>query len=129
MSEPLKRFFNPITHPRSPTLTQAETTSGRPYQGRTAQERRAERRERLIRAAIRLYGTRGFRATTIKDVCDEAGVTQRYFYEAFASAEELLCAATGEVTTAIRSEVLSAAQDAPGHYEGLHGAALAYFSH
>ena len=110
-------------------MTQAETTPGRPYQGKTAQERRAERRERLIRAAIKLYGTRGFRATTIKDVCDEAGVTQRYFYEAFASAEELLCAATGEVTTAIRSEVLSAAQDAPGRYEGLHGAALAYFSH
>lgn len=110
-------------------MTQAETTPGRPYQGKTAQERRAERRERLIRAGIELYGTRGFRATTIKDVCDEAGVTQRYFYEAFASAEELLCAATGEVTTAIRQEVLSAARNAPDRDESLHGAALAYFTY
>lgn len=110
-------------------MTRTETVPGRPYQGRSAQERRAERRERLLQAATRLYGTRGFRATTIKDVCDEAGVTQRYFYEAFASAEELLCAATGKVTTTIRQEVRSAAQDAPGRYEALHSAALAYFTH
>lgn len=110
-------------------MTQAETTEGRPYQGRTAQERRAERRERLLRAATLLYGTRGFRATTVKDICEASGVTQRYFYEAFASAEDLLCAATESATTAIRQEVLSGAQNAPGRYDSLQSAALAYFSH
>jgi AcrR family transcriptional regulator len=65
----------------------------RPYRGLTAEERRAERRAKLVDAAIALFGTRGYGSTTIQDVCAEAGVTARHFYEAFASREALLLAA------------------------------------
>ncbi|NVK42031.1 MAG: TetR/AcrR family transcriptional regulator [Oceanospirillaceae bacterium] len=64
----------------------------RVYRGRTSRERTEERRERLISAALSLYGDAGFRATTVKAVCQQAGLTERYFYESFANSEELLCA-------------------------------------
>ena len=61
-----------------------------PYGGVSAQERVASRRERLLAAGLELFGTRGFLRTTIDQVCAEAGLTKRYFYESFRSCEDLL---------------------------------------
>ncbi|WP_161636052.1 TetR/AcrR family transcriptional regulator [Deinococcus phoenicis] len=105
-------------------------TEGRPYQGRSAQERKAERRERLIETAIGQYGTRGFRVTTVKDICEAARVTQRYFYEAFTSREDLLCTASAATTNTMREEaLLAAAQSGPATSERVWAASLAYFSY
>jgi AcrR family transcriptional regulator len=68
-------------------------TEARSYRGLSADERRAERRARLVEAAIDLFGTRGYNATTIQEICAAAGVTARHFYEAFAQRETLLLAA------------------------------------
>ena len=68
----------------------AVPSPGRRYGGRDADERRAERRERLLDAALELIGTIGFPATTIRLLCERASVAPRYFYEHFASREELL---------------------------------------
>ena len=57
---------------------------------RTADERQAERRERIIRAAITVYGRHGYHRTSVKAVCVEAGLTERYFYESFSNNEDLL---------------------------------------
>ena len=57
---------------------------------RTADERQAERRERILRAAIELYGHHGYRQTSVKAVCAQAGLTERYFYESFVNGEDLL---------------------------------------
>ena len=57
---------------------------------RTGDERRAERRERIIRAAIKVYGQHGYHRTSVKAVCLEAGLTERYFYESFVNNEDLL---------------------------------------
>ncbi|MEL0167477.1 MAG: TetR/AcrR family transcriptional regulator [Pseudomonadaceae bacterium] len=67
-------------------------TRVRRYRGTTPQERRAERRQRLIDAAIEVYGTHGYRHSGVKQVCDAAGLTQRYFYESFGHSDELLIA-------------------------------------
>ena len=64
--------------------------SGRTWRGQTTDQRRAERRERLIEAGIELFGTRGYANTPVKAICEEAGLTERYFYEAFADREALL---------------------------------------
>ncbi len=61
----------------------------RRYRGSSAEDRRLRRRERLLDAALRVYGTRGFHGTTVKSVCDAAGLTERYFYESFANSEAL----------------------------------------
>lgn len=63
---------------------------GRTYAGLSAPERRAERRERLLDAALELFGTVGFAKTTIPMLCSAAGVTARHFYDDFDSREALL---------------------------------------
>ena len=63
---------------------------GRTYAGLSAPERQAERRERLLDAALELFGTVGFAKTTIPMLCSAAGVTARHFYDGFDSREALL---------------------------------------
>ncbi|RKS76339.1 TetR family transcriptional regulator [Actinomadura pelletieri DSM 43383] len=62
----------------------------RSYGGRSAEERRAERRERLLTAGLELFGTRGYTATSIERLCATASVSTRNFYEEFTGREELL---------------------------------------
>lgn len=64
----------------------------RSYGGRSAEERRAERRERLMAAGLELFGTQGYAATSIERICSTAGVSTRNFYEEFAGRETLLTA-------------------------------------
>jgi AcrR family transcriptional regulator len=62
----------------------------RRYRGITAAERTAERRQRLLAAGLEQFGTTGYANTSIRAVCESAGLNQRYFYESFTSREDLL---------------------------------------
>lgn len=62
----------------------------RTFQGASAAERVAERRARLVAAALDVVGERGVRDFTMTAVCRAAGLTERYFYESFARREDLL---------------------------------------
>lgn len=61
-----------------------------PYGGVSARARVASRRDRLLAAGLELFGTQGYLRTTIDQVCAEAGLTKRYFYESSCSCEDLL---------------------------------------
>ncbi|WP_240327259.1 MULTISPECIES: TetR/AcrR family transcriptional regulator [Burkholderia] len=63
---------------------------GRAYGGVAPEVRAAERRDALIRAATRVFGTVGFRKATVRSICQEAKLNDRYFYAAFDSTEDLL---------------------------------------
>lgn len=65
-------------------------TPGRPYGGRTQADRMAERRRRFIEAGIQVFGQQGYRAATVRGLCAQAGLTDRYFYESFDSVQSLL---------------------------------------
>jgi AcrR family transcriptional regulator len=98
------------------------------YGGHSAEERQFARRERLIEAAIRVYGEVGYRHATVKAVCEGAELTERYFYESFASSEALLIAAFDTVShrlihclDRIRAEHVGAAD------ERCHAVLRAYF--
>ncbi|WP_423823218.1 TetR/AcrR family transcriptional regulator [Salinisphaera sp. SPP-AMP-43] len=67
-------------------------STGRYYAGLSSDERRSARREALIAAGLRVFGSVGFRGATVKAVCREAGLTERYFYESFANSEALFAA-------------------------------------
>jgi len=60
--------------------------------GRTLAERRAERRQALLDAALELFGTQGFLATSVEEICRTAYVSTRNFYEEFDNREALLVA-------------------------------------
>lgn len=65
----------------------ADSTSGSSaaglWRGTSRTDRDDARRGRLLDAALHLYGTSGFRATSIQALCHESGVSSRSFYELF----------------------------------------------
>ena len=65
----------------------------RTYKGASNEERRTERRQKLLDAAMKVYGAVGYHGATVKAICAEAGLTERYFYESFEKGEALLAAA------------------------------------
>lgn len=68
----------------------ADVKNARRWRGKTPEERVAERREQLLDAALEVFTARGFHATKVRDVCREAGLTERYFYESFPDGKESL---------------------------------------
>lgn len=98
------------------------------WHGKARGVRDRERRQRLLEAALELYGTAGYRATTVQAVCKLAKVSTRSFYELYADHEQLLA----ELYEDLNEEVLAAivlAGDSPGPdvftaVEGLVAAAL-----
>jgi AcrR family transcriptional regulator len=80
----------------------------RTYGGVSADERVATRRARLLDAGLELFGTRGFTTTGVKDVCREAGLTDRYFYESFGDGGELFLAVFDRLTDELFRDVAEA---------------------
>ena len=86
--------------------------TGRPYGGLGPDERAARRREAFLDAGLELFGTNGYQATTVRALCQQAGVTDRYFYEAFGSAEDLLIAVYRTANARLEDAILEALTDA-----------------
>ncbi|WP_305824176.1 TetR/AcrR family transcriptional regulator [Massilia brevitalea] len=105
-----------------------ELPPARAYRGVSPEERRAQRRSKLIAAAIAVYGKRGYRQATVKAVCEEAGLTERYFYESFANSEDLLITSYRTVTYKVFGDIAAAGQSA-GRARGERARAMlrAYF--
>jgi AcrR family transcriptional regulator len=79
----------------------------RTYGGLAPEERARQRRERLIHAGIEAFGTRGYHAVTVREICAEAELTERYFYESFASLEKLFAAVYAAVSLELRQATLA----------------------
>jgi AcrR family transcriptional regulator len=71
-------------------MTDEGGTHSRTYGGVDTRQRRAERRDKLIEAALDEFTSKGYHQTKIADLCSRAGVSTRNFYEKFASKEALL---------------------------------------
>ncbi|WP_068274764.1 TetR/AcrR family transcriptional regulator [Aldersonia kunmingensis] len=67
-----------------------EDTPRQAYAGVPFADRKNARRERLLDAALNLLDAEGFAAVTVRRVCKEAGLNNRYFYENFTDGEALL---------------------------------------
>jgi AcrR family transcriptional regulator len=66
-------------------------------------------RGRLERAALELYGERGFDQTTVAEIASRAGLTERTFFRHFADKREVLFAGS----TALRDLIVNAVAGAP----------------
>ena len=91
--------------------------AGRTYGGISASERVAARRAKLLDAGLELFGTRGFAASGVKDLCREAGVTDRYFYESFGDSRELFLAVFDRLTDELFGAVAAAVAQSGGDPE------------
>jgi AcrR family transcriptional regulator len=80
------------------------------------EDRKRDRRERFLAAAIVAFGRDGYRGTTTRSLCAEAGLTQRYFYESFRDLEDLFLAVAnllGERVRQVLEEARFRANDDP----------------
>jgi AcrR family transcriptional regulator len=86
----------------------AEMATERTYGGRSAQERRDTRRRALLDAGLELIGTQGWTQTSVRGVHQLAGVSPRFFYESFASLDELAVAVYDEVVSEATASMIAA---------------------
>lgn len=101
--------------------------SGRTYGGETAADRAARRRRQLLDAGLEVFGTVGYSAATVRQLCREARVADRYFYEEFASTEDLLLAVYHACLDRLRDAVVDAVGAAEGEIADLARAGLLAF--
>ncbi|WP_280473205.1 TetR/AcrR family transcriptional regulator [Nocardia asiatica] len=81
------------------TLRDHGPKDGRSYGGLSKEQRVAQRQTRLIDAALELFGTQGYAATSIERLCTLANVSTRSFYEDMGSREALLIALANRITS------------------------------
>lgn len=78
------------------------------YGGLPAEQRRGERRRKLLDAGLELIGTQGWGATSVRGVCQHAKLSSRFFYENFADLNTLAVAVFDEILGDTLAAVLPA---------------------
>ncbi|MGE2716398.1 TetR/AcrR family transcriptional regulator [Mycolicibacterium litorale] len=78
------------------------------WSGVPLQDRQALRRDELLAAGVALLGGAGGPGLTVRAVCREAGLTERYFYESFVDRDEFVRAVYDDVCTRAMSTLLNA---------------------
>ncbi|WP_320673153.1 TetR/AcrR family transcriptional regulator [Patulibacter defluvii] len=96
----------------------------RTYGGKSAADRQAERRARLLEAGLDAIGGEGWAATTVRGVCERARLTPRYFYEQFADLDALAVAVFDEAFARTTASVVAAIAAAPDAIESRVRAAI-----
>ena len=101
----------------------------RQFKGMSLTERKQARRDKFIEAGIETYGNHGFFSVTVKDVCNEAKLTERYFYESFKKSEELFQTIFLQLIETLQQTVLSGVMSAsPDPRNMIHSGLTALFS-
>jgi len=110
--------FNPSPEPEHEISVAAPVSlpgSGRRYRGQSAEDRRADQRRRLVRAAIEEFATRGYHHTSVEDIVRKARTSRTAFYAFFDNREDAmygaLQACLRSLLDAMRSELDHAGPD------------------
>ncbi|HEX4190013.1 MAG TPA: TetR/AcrR family transcriptional regulator [Marmoricola sp.] len=85
------------------------------YRGVSATDRAADRRRRLLEAALEVWSTAGTKVT-MTAICASAGLIERYFYESFANLDDALVAVLDSIAEEIeeRTQAAATSVDAAG---------------
>ena len=71
--------------------------TGRTIRGLDAEQRRLQRRQALLDAGLELFAAQGFLGTTIEQLCQQAYVGTKAFYETFESRDDLYVALLAQI--------------------------------
>lgn len=82
--------------------------TGRSYAGESAAQRLARQRRQFLDAGLELFGTVGYRATSVRALCKQARLIDRYFYKNFHDTEDLLAAVYSESMDQVQAAVMKA---------------------
>jgi AcrR family transcriptional regulator len=105
----MPRSFPELADARAPDP--GGTPPGRAYAGESQAERVARRRLRFLDAGLQVFGTTGYRTATVRQLCRQAELTDRYFYESFHNTEDLLVAVYEREFEHLQQAVLAALAD------------------
>lgn len=83
-----------------PPENAAQEPRGRRYRGLSAEERRADQRRRLVRAAIDEFAQRGYHRTSVEDIVRSAKTSRTAFYAFFDNREDAMY---GALQTSLRN--------------------------
>jgi AcrR family transcriptional regulator len=108
-------------------MKEGEGTSGRRYRGMAIEERKAMRRQQLLEAGLQVFGDVGFHGATVRLICAQAGLTERYFYESFTNSEDLLCAVYQQHMQLQQARILDAVMQTSRSPEAMIEAGLRAF--
>lgn len=97
-----------MKHPEAPPRPRQKGSPRRRFRGLEADQRQAERRQKIIDAGIECFGRNGFHVTTVRQICAEARLTERYFYESFRNLEALFAATYERVAQQLRDRIVAA---------------------
>lgn len=86
-------------------MTTGPAARPRVIRGLDAEQRRAQRREALLAAALERFATDGYANTSIEQLCAAAFVSTKSFYEVFASREEVYKTLFTQLSNTFRDEM------------------------
>ena len=92
------------------TTQSGERSVGRKFQGLTPEERAGQRRDTILAAALEVFGTRGYAGSSVRHICRDGGLTERYFYESFPDREGCLAELYGTLVDELRAATLAAVE-------------------
>ncbi len=88
---------------------------GRTIRGLDAEQRRAERREQLLDAALKLFAANGYINTSIEQICSTAYIGTKSFYEVFTNREDCYVALLRRTSERLQEQVAGIAAQAAGN--------------
>lgn len=97
-----------VTVIKRSTRCQGLSSSTMPGMGRWEPDARG----RLARAALELYVERGFDRTSVAEIAERAGLTERTFFRHYADKREVLFAGSGELNDVLARAVAQAPESA-----------------
>jgi len=119
---------------RGGSLTAVSTArgsaSGRRIRGLDAEQRRQQRRDALLKAALDLFASQGYLATSIEQLCQHAYVGTKSFYETFSSREECYAALLARISDDVFGQLATLVEEHSGDDENaLSERLLSRFAH
>ncbi len=88
---------------------------------RVTAEKKIETRERIVEAALDLFGRKGFAETTTRDIAKGAGIATGTMFNYFDSKEELAMGVLAEALSAAEAEFAEKRRGTESLVEGLFG--------
>jgi AcrR family transcriptional regulator len=101
----------------------------RRIRGLDADQRRAERREQLLDAALDLFAEHGYLGTSIEQICSTAYIGTKSFYEVFDSREDCYVALLQRTSERLEADMVAVAQRAEGNERQAVPGVLSAFAH
>jgi len=101
----------------------------RRIRGLDAEQRRAERREQLLDAALELFAANGYLGTSIEQICSTAYIGTKSFYEVFDSRETCYLALLQRTSERLEAGMVAVADQGPASEQEAVTTLIASFAH